>query len=295
MKPMHLVLGVFVMVLWGSNFSVIGIGLRDLDPFLLTGLRFTFTAFPLVLFLPRPRDVPLRSIALYGILFGVGLWWVVNVAMARGMSPGISSLVLQFSAFFTVLLSAAMLGERLRTPQVAGMLVALAGLLLVIVYTKGGSTLTGVALVLLAAVSWSVCNLIVKRSRPADMIAFIAWSSLFSAPLLFALTWIFEGSGPFIALPGGLTWRAAASVAFQAYVSTVFGYLIWNNLLKAYPAASVAPLSLLVPVSGIVTSYLVFDERFPVEVWVGIVVMLAGVAAFVLAPWIASRRAPARV
>ena len=140
MKPADLLLGVLVALIWGSNFSVIEVGLRDLDPFLLTGLRFAFTAFPLVLFLRRPRDVPVAALAGYGVLFGVGLWWVVNLAMAKGMSPGLSSLVLQFSAFFTVLSSAVVFRERIRVPQWIGMLLAAGGLALVIGHVEGSST-----------------------------------------------------------------------------------------------------------------------------------------------------------
>ncbi|URL58239.1 EamA family transporter [Luteibacter flocculans] len=284
MKPADLLLGILVTVIWGSNFSVIEAGLRDLDPFLLTGLRFTFTAFPLILFLRRPSDVSLAVLAAYGLLFGVGLWWVVNLAMALGLSPGLSSLVLQFSAFFTLILSAVILRERIGRIPIVGMVVAAAGLLLVIAFTDGHTTLVGVALVLLAALSWSACNLIVKRYKPADMIAFIVWSSVFSAPVLFLLTWLKYGNAPFNGLLTGLTLRASASVLFQAYVTTVFGYMVWNNLMKKYPASSVAPLSLIVPVSGVVTSYLVYHETFAPMVWVGVVVMLVGVAIFVLGP-----------
>lgn len=286
MKPGHLALGVLVTVIWGSNFSVIEAGLRDLDPFLLTALRFTFTAFPLVLFVRRPRQVPIAALAGYGVLFGVGLWWVVNLAMSRGMSPGLSSLLLQSSAFFTVLLSALLLRERVRMPQVWGMSLALCGMALVIGHAPSSSTLVGVALVMLAAISWSACNVIVKMHRPEDMLAFVVWSSVFSAPALFVLAWVHGGVEPFVALTEGLTWRAAGSIAFQAYVTTVFGYLVWNNLMKTYPAASVAPLSLLVPVSGIVTSWIVFDEHFAPQVWAGMAIILAGIALFVASPWL---------
>jgi O-acetylserine/cysteine efflux transporter len=290
MKLRDLCLGLLVTLIWGSNFSVIEVGLRELDPFLLTALRFAFTALPLVFFVPRPRDVPLPALVGYGLLFGVGLWWVVNLAMSRGMSPGLSSLVLQFTAFFTVIFSAVILRERVHAPQWVGMAVAASGLLLVIHFTQQTSTATGVALVLVAALSWSICNLIVKRYRPANMIAFVAWSSLFSAPVLFALTYVNKGAAPFVVLAHGVSWAAAGSVLFQAYVTTVFGYMVWNNLMKTYPAAVVAPLSLMVPVSGIVTSYLAFDERFAVGVWGGVVVMLVGVAVFVCTPYFGRSR-----
>lgn len=288
MRLRDLILGVLVTLIWGSNFSVIEVGLRDLDPFLLTALRFALTALPLILFVRRPAQVPLPAVASYGVLFGVGLWFVVNLSMSLGMSPGLSSLVLQFSAFFTLVLSAFAFGERIRAPQYLGMLLAVAGLLLVIGFTRGAATTRGVLLVLLAAASWSVCNLLVKRYKPPDMLAFIVWSSAFSAPALLLLTWLVRGSAPFMALSHGVTLPAAGSILFQAYVTTIFGYFIWNTLMKTYPAATVAPLSLLVPVSGIATSWLVFDEHFAPGVWFGIAIMLAGVVVFVVAP----RRAP---
>jgi O-acetylserine/cysteine efflux transporter len=293
MKSRDLILGVLVTLIWGSNFSVIEIGLRDLDPFLLTAFRFTFTAFPLILFLRRPRDVSMAALASYGVLFGVGLWWVVNLAMSKGMSPGLSSLLLQFSAFFTVILGAVVLREPIRAPQRAGMIVAATGLLLVIHYTDGPSDALGVALIMLAALSWSACNLIVKTRKPADMMAFVAWSSVFSAPALFLLTFASEGYAPYVALAHGVTWLAVGSVLFQAYVTTVFGYMVWNTLMKTYPAATVAPLSLIVPVSGIVTSHLVFDEVFPAGIWAGVAVILLGVALFVCAPYLGRRTAAA--
>lgn len=154
--------------------------------------------------------------------------------------------------------------------------------MLVIGFTHGASTTLGIALVLVAALGWSACNLIVKRYKPADMLAFIVWSSVFSAPALYLLTWLQHGAAPFSALLSGVTAAAAGSVLFQAYVTTIFGYKVWNDLMKTYPAAQVAPLSLIVPVSGIATSYLVFNERFDMAVWAGIMAMLAGVAVFVL-------------
>jgi len=284
MRLKDLLLGVLVTVIWGSNFSVIEVGLRDLDPFLLTALRFLMTALPLVFLVRRPANVPLTVVAVYGVLFGAGLWFVVNLAMSQGMSPGLSSLVLQFAAFFTLLLSAFFFAERIRLPQMIGMALAVGGLFLVIGNSEGASTTSGVLLVLLAALAWSACNLLVKRYRPADMLAFIVWSSAFSAPVLLLLTGMVRGAGPFLALGHGMTFAAVGSILFQAYVTTIFGYFVWNNLMKTYPAATVAPLSLLVPVSGIATSWLVFGERFPVGVWMGIVVLLMGVIVFVMAP-----------
>lgn len=289
MKSKHLALGVLVTLIWGSNFSVIELGLDAVDPFVLTTLRFTFTAIPLVFFIQRPRAVPAGALVLYGIAFGAGLWGVVNIAMARGMSPGLSSLVLQFSAFITVILSALMYREKIGASQAVAMLLSVIGLAAVIHGAPGPTNRVGTLLVLLAALSWSFCNLLVKRVRPPDMLAFIVWTSAFSLPALVVLTVCTQGIHPFTTLPSTITWPAIGSVLFQAYVTTIFGYAVWNFLMKTYPASSVAPLSLLVPVSGMATSWIAFDERFSPSVWIGVIFIVGGIAIFVLAPIVRRR------
>ncbi|UPG90634.1 EamA family transporter [Luteibacter aegosomaticola] len=284
MRPVHILLGVFVTLIWGSNFSVIEVGLRALDPFVLTTLRFVFTALPLVFFVRRPREVPLWAMATYGVLFGAGLWGVVNLAMSQGMSPGLSSLVLQFTAFITVILSAVAFREPVKAPQVIGMVLGVGGLIAVIHAAPGTASTVGTVLVLLAALNWSLCNLLVKRFRPPDMLAFVVWTSVFAVPALVVLTLLAKGPAVFESVPASLTWAATGSVLFQAYITTIFGYAVWNHLMKTYPASSVAPLSLLVPVSGMATSWLAFGERFPPTVWLGVLMILAGIAVFVLAP-----------
>ncbi|MCY1411622.1 putative amino-acid metabolite efflux pump [compost metagenome] len=281
MSKLDLVAGVLVTILWGCNFSVIELGLRSLDPYLLTLLRFTFCAIPLVFFVRRPAGISFGVLALYGVLFGAGLWWLVNFAMYQGLSPGMSSVFLQFSAFFTIVLSSAVLGERIAVAHICGMAFAACGLMMILLLSDESSTVTGVLLVLVAALAWSLCNLLVKLKRPAEMVAFIIWSSLFSVPAIFVLTVAANGWAPFAALADGVPWEAMFSVLFQSYITTILGYLVWNNLMKKYPASQVAPLSLLVPVSGLVASYLFFGEAMNVAKAMAIGFVLLGIVIFV--------------
>ena len=73
---------------------------------------------------------------------------------------------------------------------------------------------------------------------------------------------------------------SAFSVLFQAYITTVIGYMVWNNLMKKYSAAEVAPLSLFVPVSGVVTSYLFLGERLSYQQLASVVVVVFGIFIF---------------
>ncbi|MGE6824903.1 EamA family transporter [Pseudomonas soli] len=294
MSRRDLFAGVLVTVLWGCNFSVIELGLKTLDPYLLTLLRFTFCAVPLVFFIRRPVGVSLAVLAGYGAMFGAGLWWMVNFAMYNGLSPGMSSVFLQFSAFFTMGWSAIFLGERINVVHVGGMAFAVAGLVLMLLGSEP-STSFGILLVLLAAMAWSLCNLMVKVKRPGQMMAFIIWSSLFSVPVIMLLTVVTQGAAPFASLVQGLAWEALFSIAFQSYVTTLLGYLVWNNLMKKYPATHVAPLSLLVPVSGLLASYLFYEEVLSVAQGLAIGLVLVGIAIFLnaqsLSAFVLSRRA----
>ena len=69
-----------------------------------------------------------------------------------------------------------------------------------------------------------------------------------------------KGWAPFARLEAFAGTKALFSIGFQAWVTTLFGYWVWNSLMKTYPVSQVAPLSLLVPVAGLLTSHLVYGE-----------------------------------
>jgi O-acetylserine/cysteine efflux transporter len=273
-------IGSLVTIMWGANFSVIEMGLKTLDPFILTFLRFLCCAIPAIFFVPRPREIDIRYLALYGTLFGAGMWWVVNFAMYKGLSAGLSSVFLQFSAFFTIILSRIFFKEKINIVQVAGMGLSAIGLIGIFLLSHEPSTTVGVGLVLLAAGSWAICNLIVKSQKPANMIAFIVWSSAFSVPAIFAMTVAVKGIEPFVSIKDNLTMPAVASVLFQAYITTILGYMVWNNLMKRYPSSQVAPLSLLVPISGMLSSHLFFGEYISPYRLIAVVFVIGGIGVF---------------
>ncbi|MBR8314012.1 EamA family transporter [Burkholderia dolosa] len=260
MKLRDILLAVFITAIWGLNFSVIKLGLQSVDPFILAGIRFTLSAFPAVLLIRRP-NVGLRYLAAYGLLFGIGLWGIVNLGIQAGLSAGIASLVLQFSAFFTILLGAAVFKESVTRYQIAGIAVALVGLACIITITDGTATPLGVTLVIVGAIAWSTANIVIKKSGTKDVLAFLVWSSLFAPIPLFVIAFLQHGAAGYAATFAHIDGKAVFSILFQAYPTTLFGYWIWNVLLKKYPVSTVAPLSLLVPIFGMLGSVAIFGEH----------------------------------
>ncbi|MEX2984248.1 EamA family transporter [Streptomyces sp. C36] len=294
MKKQHILIAVAVTAIWGLNFSVIKIGLKSVDPLILAGIRFALCALPAVFFLKRPQ-VAWRYIIGYGLVFGVGLWGVVNLGIKAGVSSGISSLVLQFSAFLTILLGAVIFREKLSRFQYLGMAVALVGLFSVTFVTDGTVTFAGVALVLFGAAAWSVANVIMKKAKPKDTLSFMVWSSLFSPVPLFLLDLVVNGTKGYAELPHQLGWAAILSLLFQAYPNTVLGYAVWNWLLREYPVSTVAPLSLLVPVFGMAGSMVIFNESLPPLKLVAGALIVTGLVIGLYGKRLAESRSAARI
>lgn len=277
MKLHHLLLAILITAIWGVNFSVIKLGLNAVDPLILAGIRFTLCALPALFFIRKP-DVKWRYIISYGLVFGIGLWGLVNLGIKTGLSAGIASLLLQFSAFFTILLGSLVFKESLNRYQIAGFTLACTGLLSIVFITDGSVTLFGTLLVLAGAVAWSIANIINKHSGTKQIFAFLVWSSAFSPIPLFLLNWLVNGANGYTALVNHLDARSVLSILFQVYPNTLFGYWVWNSLLKQYPISTVAPLSLLVPVFGILGSMVIFGEDVSSVKILALLLIISGLA-----------------
>jgi O-acetylserine/cysteine efflux transporter len=227
--------------------------------------------------------VPWRWIAAVGAIIGVVKFSLLFIGMDVGVPAGLASLVLQAQAFFTVIFALVVLGDRPRRLQVAGMALAFAGIGLVAAQADGGAiSLTGLALVVLAAAAWGAGNLVIKRAGARDMVAFMTWTCVVPPIPLALLSLTFEGPAAIGDALAHLSWTAVASVVYLAVFATVIGWAAWGFLLGRYSPGVVAPFSLLVPVFGLASGALVLGEKLTALDLVATVLILAGLACTVL-------------
>lgn len=279
---------VLVAALWGFNFVVIKIGIANFPPILFSALRFLFAALPLVFFLPRPA-VPWRLILCIGLVLGVVKFSLLFIAMDVGLSAGLASLLLQAQAFFTVILAAFVFGDRPRPVQVAGILVALAGMTVIAATVDGGFTYAGLALALGAALAWAVSNLMMKKVGNVDMLALMVWVSLVPPIPLVLISLATEGLDRDLDALAALSWQGLGAVAYIAYVATIFGFGVWGYMIRKHGLSSVAPFSLLVPVFGMSSSALVFGESFGPARLGGAALVVCGLVLTALGPRLLDR------
>lgn len=277
----HVLLAIAITFIWGTNFVVIRMGLTEFPPFLFATLRFLASAVPWMLFIPRPA-VRWRTLATVGFLLGAGQFGLLFFAMRRDIAPGLASLMMQSQVFFTILLAMALYRERIRPLQALALALAVGGIALIGWHTLGrpdaSITALGFVLVLGAGLSWSVANLVVKSAGRVNMVSFMVWCSVFAVPPLLALALWADSPDVLWAAMRHASVGAWVAVAWQAIGNTMIGFGVWNWLLGRYPASTVAPLSLLVPVFGMTAAAIVIGEPLPSWKLVAAVLIIAGLS-----------------
>jgi O-acetylserine/cysteine efflux transporter len=135
---------------------------------------------------------------------------------------------------------------------------------------------------MVAAVSVAGGNTVLKSLGKVDMLAVAVWMSLAATLPLFVLSLIFEGPAIIAATIAAPSWTLVGALAYSALFSSIAAVAIWGRLLTTYPAASIAPYFLLVPVFGIALAVFVVGESFTAQRVAGGALIFAGLAAATL-------------
>lgn len=276
MQIKDLVLVITVMIIWGVNFSAIKLGVSNFDPLVIAAMRFFFATFPILFFVARP-NVEWRYLIGYGLVFGTGIWGMASCAISFGLSSGMASVLLQTDVLTSILVGVLLYKEVITRQMWLGIMVALVGLALSIIYTNGNITLLGVMFISVSAICWPLAGAIVRQSGTNSPFAFTIWGMLFAPVPLLLLSISLNGTAALMATFDSWNYQAWFSVLFQAYPTTLFGYWVWNKMVLKYPMALLAPMTLLTSVFALLSGYWVFDETLSPVQWISCSLFLVGI------------------
>jgi O-acetylserine/cysteine efflux transporter len=280
MKPTDVSLAVLVAVIWGLAFVASRIALDEFSPPLMTALRFAIAAVP-CLFVRKPDVSWPLLIAISSTLF-LGQFLAQAYGIAHGVPVGLTSVIVQSQALFTIAFAVIAFREMPTPMQTLGIAVATTGLLL-ICGTVGFDFSTGAfAVLMISPVSFAIGNLLLRQARDVPMFDLFAWLCLVPPLPLLALALVTDG--PVATLNSLIHMSLAGLVCMLVLgaISTSIAYWLWGRLLRDYPAAQVVPFALLVPFVGAAASTLVFGERFGPLRLSGMVVVVCGIAIMLL-------------
>jgi O-acetylserine/cysteine efflux transporter len=217
-----------------------------------------------------------------GLTLFTGQFLLLFFAFQQGLPPGVGSVTQQIQAFFTVLLAAYFFREIPTLRQVLGMLVAFCGLALIGLTIGGDLTLSGLGLAIGAALSWAIGNVLVKRAGKIPMLPLMMWLSLIPPVPALAVSSLDSHGPSILAALSTASWTSIAAVIYLAVFATILAFALWGNLLARYPAAMIAPFSLLTPCTGIISSAVIFHETFSPVRYFGMALILTGLAIVLL-------------
>ncbi len=109
-------------------------------------------------------------------------------------------------------------------------------------------------MVIAAGLCWASGNHMARTIDKDHVLGLTIWACLFATPLLGISALLIEGLGVIERSLASASVGAWFAVVWQSVGNTLFGYGLWAWLLSRHPAATVAPLAMLVPVFGIGTA-----------------------------------------
>lgn len=285
MKPADVSLAVLVAVIWGLAFVASRIALDEFSPALMTALRFAVAAVP-CLFVRKPDVSWPLLIAISGTLF-LGQFLAQAYGIAHGVPVGLTSVIVQSQALFTVAFAVIAFREMPTPMQGLGIGVATLGLVMICGTVGYDFSAGAFAVLMISPVSFAVGNLLLRRARNVPMFDLFAWLCLVPPLPLLALALVADGPGATVNSLIHMSPSGMACMLVLGAISTSIAYWLWGRLLRDYTAAQVVPFALLVPFVGAAASTIVFGETFGPLRLAGMLTVVGGIAIMLL-----SKRTP---
>lgn len=286
MPPLDIVLAVLVQLIWGIGFTSMKPFVAAFPPLLFIAMVYAIIALVVTPVAPR-STTPFGWMMLIAALGGS----VQSCLLALGLSmlpASTSTLLLQLTVPFTIVMSWI---ARIDNPNLRngiGCAVALAGVAIVIGAPGQENSWLGVALIAIAALSWSASQIMIRLRCKDSGATFYAAMARHSAPQALVASLLLErGQIGQLAQATAGDWIGLVLLALIGFAG---GYILWYKLLVRNRIDQLLPFTLLMPPVGVATGVLWFEEPLRTSLIAGGAVILLGLAIVV---WPARRRAAA--
>lgn len=276
------------VVLWSTGFIGMKLAAPHAEPLTFLAIRFAVVTVILavaavVTRAPWPRGLrPIAAIALSGILLQAVYLGGVNIAIWRGISAGVSALIVCLQPILVAIAAAPWLGERLAARQWLGLALGLVGVALVVEpKLAGGEGDVPALLANIAALVGITAGALAQKRWCPDL------DLRSGSAIQFAASTLVCGTGALLFESREVSWVPPLWLALGWLVLVLslgaVALLYW--LIRRGRAAEVASLFFLVPPCTALIAWPLFGETLgPLE--------LAGMALAALGVWLVNRRGP---
>jgi drug/metabolite transporter (DMT)-like permease len=267
------------IVLWASVYLALKISLAAFSPGEVGFLR-SFLGSVVLLVQARMVGMPLPTRAQWpeiAIIGAVG-FFLYPIFLNYGqlfVDAGTTSLIINATPAITALIAILFLGERLPLLGGLGILISFAGVAINAYAVQAGhaqSTLTGIALLLAAALARALHFLLQKRTlHKLTALQVTCCSMLVGTACL--LPW---GGSAVAAIPAA-PFKCLIAVAYLGIFPSAVAYATWAFVLARMPASVATNILSLIPVLAVVMAVMFLGERPEPLVYLGGAVTITGV------------------
>jgi O-acetylserine/cysteine efflux transporter len=268
-----------IILTWGINNAAAKVATAYLPPMLMGGLRFLAALVFLFPFIKPPFPEP-RKLLVIVLLTGPIHFGIIYLAfsMADALSPLVvaSQLWIPFTAIFAW----RMLGETMRPPAVAGLVVAFLGVAWMSLDPHAAGDLPAILLVVLAGACWAVATVLVRKTPGIKPLKMQGMTALVATPVLLLMSLAFENDlGAKVAAAPPIAW---AAVLFAGVVSTIGASALLFWLVQRREPGRVTPYFLLTPLVSCTIGVMFLGDTLSTQLLIGGGATMAGVALVAL-------------
>jgi drug/metabolite transporter (DMT)-like permease len=258
---------IFMTVIWGANFSAIKYSLEDLMPLSFNGLRFALASVTL-LTIALASGINFKVARGDGLrLFGLGLlanavYQTIFITGMKHTRTGNAALIVSTSPLFIAVISRLRKQEYFTRRGLAGLLLAVAGMALIILsgqsIVRFGETIVGDCLLVASTFCWSLYTVLAKRyvnrygAMKATTMMMVMGTPVFlliCAPSLIGQDW---------SRVRPASW---AGLVYSALLAIALAHFIWNYAVRKIGSTRTAIYSNVTPVTAMMIAWLALGER----------------------------------
>ena len=268
----------FLVLIWGLSWSIYKVTLHYTPPILFAGMRSLFGGLLLAIcLLPTWKKLKWHEnwsrYVISGLLNAAFFYGLQTVGLIY-LPGGLFSVLVYFQPVLIGLFAWMWLGERMSLVKVAGLLIGFIGIIAVSSGSFTGQvSFVGVTLALLAAISWALGVIYVKKeSGHVDSMWMVAFQFIIGGGLLTIV-----GTG--VESWSSITWNSTylLGLGFGSTLGIPVAFVIYFQLMNTGEASKVASFTFLVPLIAVLTGTLFLHEPFTYSLLLGLVLIVASI------------------
>ncbi|HKF03773.1 MAG TPA: EamA family transporter [Candidatus Sulfotelmatobacter sp.] len=281
-----------IYFVWGSTFLAIRVGVREVPPFFLAGMRFLIAGLALYAWLrvkgtPSPTRREWGSATLLAVLIFVldyGLLFWAEQKVPSGIAAVMMATIPAFMAIADILI---LKSERLTGKLALGLIGGIAGVAVLVSHSANfGDTPIdpiGATALIISAISWSIASALTRKLPLPTTKAMSSGAQMLAGGVLLMITagTLGEFRGFHLQAVSGKAWLA---LAYLIVAGSIVGFTAYVWLLHHESPTKVGTYAYVNPIVAVIVGYLLGGEALGARTVLGTLLVLASILVITITP-----------